>query len=131
MQNAYPNPGKYDKMIPVATFNVHTLGLPHKAKSTSKIFYKGEQVPRSNLATWNNMHPYGNSFDPHRGTTYSSHHSTSKEVLPAQQWSNYDPQLIKSEGKFDTEYRTKLADPTKHELAQENYCHCDRKKKLH
>lgn len=39
----------------------------------------------------------------------------------------YDPQLIKSDGKFTTEYGTKLVDPTAHELNEANYCRCGRK----
>lgn len=43
----------------------------------------------------------------------------------------YDPSLIKSDGKFETEYQGKLVDPSKHELNEENYCHCGRKSKIH
>jgi hypothetical protein len=117
-------------MVPIATFNEHPRGFPHTANSTHRSFFKGEQTKRSDLAKWNNLHPYGNEFDPNRGTTYGNMHSF-KEQQPVQQWPMYDPSLIKSEGKFETEYRGKLEDPSRHELNEANYCHCGRKGKNH
>ena len=61
-------------MVPVATFNEHPLGLPHRGNSTHRNFYKGQHADATTLATWNNMHPYGNDFDPDRGTTYKNNH---------------------------------------------------------
>lgn len=57
-------------MVPIATFNEHPLGMPHKTTSTHRNFFKGEHTPRADLATWNNLHPYGNEFNPIRGTHY-------------------------------------------------------------
>jgi len=58
-------------MVPIATFNEHPMGMPHRTNSTHRTFYKGEHVDASKLATWNNLHPYGNDVDPNRMTTYS------------------------------------------------------------
>ncbi len=108
-------------MVPVAKFNEHPMGMPHTTNSTHRTFYKGEHVDAAPLATWNNLHPYGNNFDPNRGTTYSNQHGF-KDKQPIQQWPMYDPQLIKSEGKFVSEAQASLNDPTKHELNGPNYC---------
>ena len=43
----------------------------------------------------------------------------------------YDPSLLKSEGKFTTEYKSELINKTQHELNHENYCDCGRKQKVH
>ena len=88
-------------MVPIATFNEHPMGFPHRTNSTNRTYHKGEWTKRADLATWNNMHPYGNGFDPNRGTTYGNMHN-SKEMQPIQQWPMYEPQLIKSDGKFET-----------------------------
>lgn len=117
-------------MVPVAKFNEHPLGMPHKTNSTHRTFHKGEYADAAPLATWNNLHPYGNGFDPNRGTTYVQHHGT-KEQQPIQQWPMYDPQLIRSEGKFVSEAQAKLNDPTQHELNGPNYCECGRKPHKH
>lgn len=74
--NTYPNPGSYEKMVPVATFNEHPRGFAHKTNSTHRTFFKGDQTKRADLATWNNLHPYGNDFDPNRGTTYGNLHNS-------------------------------------------------------
>ena len=103
IQNHFPHPGDYQKMVPVAKFNEHPLGIAHRANSTSRIFHKGEFVKRADLATWNNLHPYGNHFNPGRGTTYGVKHNL-KEQQDIQQWPMYDPSLLKSDGKFTTEY---------------------------
>jgi hypothetical protein len=117
-------------MVPVAKFNEHPMGFPHKANSTHRTFHKGEFVKATDLATWNNLHPYGNAFDPNRGTTYSQHHSD-KEQHPIQQWPMYEPALLKSEGKFSTEHRGNLVNHSQHELNQPNYCECGRKANRH
>lgn len=117
-------------MVPIATFNEHPLGMPHRTNSTSRTYHKGEFTKRADLATWNNLHPYGNDFNPERGTTYGTKHNL-KEQQPIQQWPMYDPQLIRSDGKFTTEYGTKLMDPTTHELNEANYCGCGRKPNQH
>lgn len=100
-------------MVPVAKFNEHPLGMQHKTNSTSRTFHKGEFVKRADLATWNNLHPYGNQFNPGRGTTYGNKHN-SKEQQPIQQWPMYDPSLIRSDGKFTTENGSLLINPTAH-----------------
>ena len=110
MQNKHPNPGKYDKMVPIATFNEHPMGFPHKTNSTSRTFHKGEFVKKADLATWNNLHPYGNDFDPNRGSTYGNKHNY-KEMQPIQQWPMHDPKLIKTDGKFESEYQGQLINP--------------------
>lgn len=61
-------------MVPIATFNEHPLGMPHKGISTNNSFFKGEYTPRTELATWNNLNPYGNDFNPMRGTQYENTH---------------------------------------------------------
>jgi len=72
-------------MVPIATFNEHPMGFAHKTNSTHRTFFKGDHASASQLATWNNLHPYGNAFDPKRGTTYSNFHNP-KEKQPIQQW---------------------------------------------
>lgn len=108
-------------MVPVAKFNEHPMGFAHKTNSTHRTFYKGDFVPATKLATWNNLHPYGNAFDPMRGTTYSHHHSD-KEVTPTQQWPMYEPDLLRSDGKFTTENKSNIINHTHHELNPPNYC---------
>jgi hypothetical protein len=77
-------------MVPVAKFNEHPMGFAHKTTSTHRTFHKGDSVPAAKPATWNNLRPYGNNFDPNRGTTYGHHHSD-KEQHPIQQWPMYEP----------------------------------------
>ena len=91
------------------------MGFPHTANSTHRTFHKGDYVKPSDIATWNNMHPYGNNFDPNRGTTYGNKHG-SKEKQPIQMWPMNQPELIVTDGKFTTEYGTKLTNPNEHEL---------------
>ena len=119
-------------MVPIATFNEHPRGFAHKTNSTHRTFFKGEHVDPSKIATWNNMHPYGNNFNPDRGTHNGDKHGQ-KQQQPIQQWPMYEPQLIKSETKFLTEYGTKLTNGHEHELNEANYCECgrDRKNRLH
>ena len=76
------------------------------------------------------MHPYGNNFDPNRGTNYSNKHG-SKEQQPIQSWPMNEPQLIVTDGKFTTEYGTKLINPNEHELNEANYCNCGRRACAH
>lgn len=33
IQNSFPNPGKYEKMVPIANWNKHTLSIPFTASS--------------------------------------------------------------------------------------------------
>lgn len=49
--------------------------MPHTTNSTSRTFHKGDFTKRADLATWNNLHPYGNGFSPDRGTTYGTKHN--------------------------------------------------------
>jgi hypothetical protein len=100
-------------MVPVATFNEHPLGMPHTANSTSRTHFKGEFTKRSDLATWKNLHPYGNDFNPDKKTTYGTMHNF-KDKQPTQQWPMYEPRLIQSDGKFTTEAGSTLLDPSKH-----------------
>ena len=60
-------------------------------------------VKKADLATWNNLHPYGNDFDPNRGTTYGKMHN-SKEKDPIQNWPMHEPRPIVTDGKFESEY---------------------------
>ena len=69
------------------------MGFPHKTNSTSRTYHDGKHVDPSKLAKWNNLHPYGNDFDPNRGTTYGENHS-SKEKQPIQIWPMHQTQLI-------------------------------------
>ena len=62
-------------MVPIATFNEHPSGLPHKTDSTYQSHYDGKGCPPSKMATWNNLHPYGNDFNPDRGTQYGDKHN--------------------------------------------------------
>jgi hypothetical protein len=117
-------------MVPIAKFNEHPMGFAHKTNSTHRTFFKGEHASASKLSTWNNLHPYGNDFDPNRGTTYGQHHS-SKDKQPIQIWPMHEPQLIISDGKFTTENRSNLVNFTSHELNPPNYCDCGRKTHLH
>lgn len=87
-------------------------------------------VKKADLATWNNLHPYGNDFDPNRGTTYGKMHN-SKEKAPIQNWPMHEPRPIVTDGKFESEYQGKLMNPTEHELNDANYCHCGRKMNAH
>jgi hypothetical protein len=82
-------------MVPVAKFNEHPMGFPHRTNSTHRTYHDGKYVEASKLATWNNLHPYGNDFDPNRGTTYGDKHN-SKEKQPIQMWPMHQPQLIQS-----------------------------------
>ena len=90
-------------MVPIATFNEHPMGMPHTTNSTSRAFHKGEYSKKADLATWNNLHPYGNSFSPNKGTTSGNQHNK-KEMQPIQQWPMDDPRLIVTAGRFSTEY---------------------------
>ena len=91
-------------MVQIATFNEHPMGFPHKTNSTSRTYHKGEFVKRADLATWNNLHPYGNDFDPNRGTTYGNKHNK-KDQPPIQNWPMYEPRPIVTDGKFQTEHQ--------------------------
>ena len=62
-------------MVPVAKFNEHPMGFPHKTNSTSRTYHKGDFAQVTPIATWSNLHPYGNDFDPNRGTTYENNHN--------------------------------------------------------
>ena len=117
-------------MVPIATFNEHPMGFAHKTNSTNRTFHKGQFTKRADLATWNNLHPYGNGFNPDRGTTYGNKHNE-KNQPPIQQWPNYDPRPIVTDGIFTTENGTHLINPTQHELNAANYCHCGRKPSAH
>jgi len=61
-------------MVPVAQFNEHPRGFPHTTNSTQRSHFKGAHKDPADLATWNNMHPYGNDFNPDRGTHYGDKH---------------------------------------------------------
>lgn len=73
--NHYPHNGDFEKMVPVATWNEHPMGLHFSPKTTHRKHYKGEPYPKADLATWNNMHPYGNDFNQSKPTTYRSTHN--------------------------------------------------------
>lgn len=62
-------------MVPIATFNEHPMGFPHKTNSTHRSHFTGNQCPRSDIATWKNLHPYGNDFNPDRGTHNGDKHN--------------------------------------------------------
>jgi len=62
-------------MVPVAKFNEHPMGFPHRTNSTNRTYHKGEHGDAAPLARWNNMHPYGNDFNPDRGTHYGDKHN--------------------------------------------------------
>ena len=47
-------------MVPIATFNEHPMGFAHKTNSTHRSHFDGKTCPASDIAKWNNMHPYGN-----------------------------------------------------------------------
>lgn len=63
-------------MVPIAVFNEHPMGMPFNTISTQQDHFRGEPYPAAELATWNNMNPYGNDFDPNRNTTYRSFHNS-------------------------------------------------------
>lgn len=110
-------------MVPIATFNEHPMGFPHTTNSTHRTFFDGKTCNPSDIAKWNNLHPYGNDFNPDRGTQYGQKHS-SKVKHDIQQWPNYDPRLIVSKGKFSTEYKDRIRNEYMHELNEENRCKC-------
>lgn len=62
-------------MVPIATFNEHPMGFAHKTNSTHRSHFTGNQCPRSDIATWKNLHPYGNDFNPDRGTHNGDKHN--------------------------------------------------------
>lgn len=117
-------------MVPVVEFNEHPHGLPHTANSTHRTFFKGDQTKKADLAKWNNLHPYGNNFDPNRGTTYGGNHN-SKEQYPTQNWPMHEPRPIVTDGKFESEHQSQMKNPTNHELNEDNYCRCGRKWNAH
>ena len=47
-------------MVPIATFNEHPSGLKFKPNTTNKDHHTGRYCPRSDIAKWDNLHPYGN-----------------------------------------------------------------------
>ena len=63
-------------MVPIATFNEHPMGFAHKTNSTNRDHFNGKGCPASDLSRWNNLHPYGNNFNPDRGTQSSDKHNT-------------------------------------------------------
>lgn len=117
-------------MVPIATFNEHPLGMPHRTNSTSRTHFKGEFTKRADLAQWNNMHPYGNDFNREKETAYKTFHNL-KEKQPIQVWPMYEPRLLKSSGKFISETSQKFINPTDSQLITSNYCDCGRKSHLH
>lgn len=105
--------------------------MEFKTVTTHQDHFRGEPYPRADLATWNNLHPYGNDFDSNRSTTYRSQHG-SKEKQPIQSWPMYDPRLLTSKGKFSTEYKSEMVKFNEHEIHAGNQCkcgHCGRKGK--
>lgn len=42
--NKFPNHGSFDKMVPIAKFNEHPMGFPHKTNSTYRTYHKGDYV---------------------------------------------------------------------------------------
>ena len=115
-------------MVPIAAFNQHVRGMPHKTNSSHRDHYRGAPGKQADLATWNNLHPYGNQFNPERGTQYGSTHN-GKEIQPTQAWPNNDPRLITSKGKFSTEYKSNMVNMLGDELNADNYCTCYSKRR--
>lgn len=71
-------------MVPFVAWDKAPTGLPFSGNSNHRVSYKDPKgAPSAQLATWNNLHPYGNEFDPNRGTTYSDYHGP-KERQPIQ-----------------------------------------------
>ena len=75
--------------------------MPFKKNTTNRDHFKGQHTNRSDIAKWNNLHPYGNNFNPNRNTHYESTHNK-KDQHPLQKWPMYDPRLIVTDGKFTT-----------------------------
>lgn len=110
-------------MVPVASWDRAPTGLPFAGNSDYRRSYADPKGSPAELATWNNMHPYGNAFDPRRGTTYGSEH-TPKERQPIQAWPIPYEETLKSPGKFGTEYRQEYKDKTHEPVNKSNKCPC-------
>ena len=115
-------------MVPIATFNEHPMGFPHTANSTHRSHFDGKWVPRSDIAEWNNLHPYGNDFNPDRGTHYGDKHN-SKDQPGIQQWPNDDPRHLAAKGKFSTEYKDRFINEHGDMLNEEKDCKCRKSRK--
>lgn len=111
-------------MVPIAVWDKAPTGLPFHGDSDHRRSYKDPKGEPAQLATWNNMHPYGNDFDPNRGTTYGTMHGA-KTRQPIQNWP-LDPfeESLKSPGKFDTEYRQEYPDKNGWPINKSNKCPC-------
>lgn len=111
-------------MVPIAVWDKAPTGMPFAGNSNHRISYKDPQgAPPANLATWNNLHPYGNDFDPNRGTTYQQHHGP-KERQPIQDFKIPYEEILKNPGKYGTEYKDEFPDKTKWAVNKSNKCPC-------
>ena len=110
-------------MVPIATWDKAPTGLPFNGNSDNRRSYVDPKGSPSKLATWNNLHPYGNAFDPNRGTTYGNLHNF-KEKQPIQPFPIPYEETLKSPGKFGSEYRDEFKDKNNEPVNKSNKCPC-------